>query len=118
MSNTVKKKFNIGRRVYFVDRSAKPYPVLREGAIRSFYVSDSKFYYTIAINKSVNKHIVSEEGIMSCIPECDISFSKAEVYEKVIESLKGQIGELFNVVLRLGSLLAEEKGETTGERKA
>ena len=109
MSNTVKKKFNIGRRVYFVDRSAKPYPVLREGVLKSFHVSNSKVYYTIAINKSVSKRIVAEGDIMSCIPECDIAFSKVEVYEKITEALNEQVGDLLKEMLRVYRLLSEEK---------
>ena len=109
MSDTVKKKFNRGRRVYFVDRTAKPYPVLREGAINDVCSMNSEFYYHIAVNRSVNKRIVDYRGIAANVRECDIAFSKAEVYEKVIEILKEQIGNLFNGVLRVYRLLAEEQ---------
>ena len=115
MSNTVKKKkFSIGRRVYFVDRIARPYPALCEEAIRSAYENNSTFYYDIARNRSVNKRIVLEAGVSHCIPECDISFSKAEVYEKVIESLKEQIGGILNEVVRVSKLLRRERKTSNG----
>lgn len=112
MSNTVKKKFNIGRRVYFVDRIARPFPVLCEGAIRNAHENNSTFYYDIARNKSVNKRIVLETGVVYRIPECDIAFSKAEIYEKVIAILNEQLGGIFNEILRVYSLLAEEKSDS------
>ena len=104
-----KKKFNVGRRVYFVDMTAQPYPVLREGSIRDVHEADSTFCYNIAVNRSVNKRIVDEGGTMYHIPECNISFTKAEVYEKIVESLKKKIGDFFNELLRVSTLLAKEK---------
>ena len=104
-----KKKFNVGRRVYFVDMTAQPYPVLREGSIRDVHEADSTFHYNIAVNRLVNKRIVDEGGTMYHIPECNISFNKVEIYEKIIEALKKKIGDLFSELFRVFTLLAEDK---------